>query len=221
MSGLNTVALAACHRPDIPKMNQALAHMGFSKYRVVVVANGRESPTQEEIPNAIVIEYPTYEYCMPNWWNWGLSFISDGLAIGNHEIFIFNADTFAHGSDVLQLSQALRDHDLAATGPDQSDRVQGSIHKETRAEPFDLGYRLPGYAFVLKGELGLRADPRFRHWYIDDDLEWQARLAGGTGLVPGVKVQHPANGNPLSPMLQQFAAEDREKFKIKWGVYPH
>lgn len=217
---LNVYAVAACHRPDIEKMKEALGHLGFPKDRVVVVANGVDPPTTEDFPEATVITYPTLEYCMPHWWNLGLEYIT-ARETENYEVFVFNADTFAKGSDVLILAKALRDYDLAATGPDQTGLVTSDIYIETRLTPQDIRFRLPGYAFVLRGELELRADPKFRHWYIDDDIEWQARSHGGTGLVKGVRVQHPIEGNTLTPMLVEFAHEDLERFKDKWGTYPH
>lgn len=201
-------------------MNASIDALQMPKSRVVIVANGENPPQAKELPKATVISYPTSEYCMSNWWNAGLDYAAS-KAKGKYEVFISNADTIVSGEVVEALAKALRTHDLAATGPDQADAVQGDIHIETRAEPFDLRYRLPGYAFMLRGELDLRADPQFRHWYLDDDLEWQARQAGGTGIVKGLKVYHPPGGNPLPPMLQQFAAEDREKFAAKWGTYPH
>lgn len=217
-----TYAVAACHRPDILKMNSTLDMLGFRKEHVVIVANGENPPTQEEIPSATVIQYPTLEYCMPNWWNMGLDYVQD-IAGPVHNVFIFNADTYADYSTVTVLGTVLRDKDLAAVGPDRFNTLpRGFVLQNDRLEPeYNQAYRMTGYAFVLRGELGLRADPKFRHWYLDDDLEWQARANGGVGMVGGLTVGHPPAGNPLSPTLQQWAAEDREKFKVKWGNYPH
>lgn len=220
MSATNIYAVAACHRPDVDQMKESLKVLDFPKSRVIIVSNGEDQPTARDFPEATVVKYPTLEYCMPNWWNAGLDFIQ-GKTKKPHEVFIFNADTIATKGTVVGLAEALREYALAATGPDQSGVIRDPVHVEHRTEAFDLRYRLPGYACMLKGELGLRADPQFRHWYLDDDLEWQARRAGGTGIVQGLRVQHPPNGNPLTPRLTQFADEDREKFKIKWGMYPH
>lgn len=219
----NLWAVAACHRPDLAKMRASLTALGFEQSRVGVVSNGLDAPTQMELPEATVLPYTSSEYNMPKWWNVGLDWASAQAQGQPYEVFIFNADTVADKNTVTRLAEVLREKDLAATGPDRCNSLpKGFTLVETRLNPLDnLVFRMTGFAFVLKGELELRADPKFRHWYLDDDIEWQARCQGGVGMVGGCYVDHPPYGNPLSPELSQWATEDREKFKIKWGKYPH
>lgn len=196
--------------------------MGLGK-KIVVVSNGEDPPTPDEIPEARVLIDRDPVYNMPRWWNMGLDYVAEQNRGKNYEVFIFGSDTMAHHDTVIRLAEVLRESDLAATCPDRYGILPDNyIHFEDRLETIrDMNYRMTGYAFVLRGELEMRADPQFRSWYIDDDLEWQARERGGTGMVGGLRVGHPLTGSPLSPMLQQWATEDREKFKTKWGAYPH
>jgi hypothetical protein len=204
-------------------MNKTLEMMNLPKSRVFVVANGDDPPIGKDIPKATVVQYPDSEFNMAKWWNMGLEYASKKARKKPYEVFVFESSTFASIDTVIKLAMALREHDLAATSPDRWGTVpEGHVHIEDRLQPLtDMAYRMTGYAFMLKGELELRADPKFRNWYPDDDLEWQAREAGGVGMVGQVKVGHPKYGSPLSPMLQRFADEDREKFKAKWGHYPY
>jgi hypothetical protein len=220
----NLFGVAACYRQDLEKMRVALATLGLPKNRVVVVTNGVNPPTEEELPTATVVPFTAHtDLNLPDWWNVGLEW-AERQAKGNpFEVFVFNADTWATRDTVETLATVLRDKDLAATGPDQFDRVRsGDVYINRSLEPLhDLTYRLPGYAPLLRGELGLRYDPQFRWWYQDDDIEWQARAAGGTGLVGGTRVDHPIGGNPLTSLQAQYAAEDQPKFARKWGKAPH
>jgi hypothetical protein len=219
---VNVWAVACTYRPDIEAMNRTIEMMGLGK-RIIVVANGENPPTQEEIPDAVVLTDREPVYNMPRWWNKGLDYVSDQNLGKEYEVFIFGSDTMASNHTVIRLAEVLRERNLAATCPDRYGVLPpGHVWYEDRLETIrDMRFRMTGYAFVLRGELELRADPQFRSWYIDDDLEWQARGKGGTGMVGGLRVGHPLEGSPLSPMLQQWAAEDREKFKVKWGAYPH
>lgn len=219
---VNVWAVACTYRPDIEAMNRTVELMGLGK-RICVVANGENPPTQEEIPDATVLTDTEPVYNMPRWWNKGLNWVSEQNGDEPYEVFIFGSDTMASNHTVVRLAEVLRERDLAATCPDRYGVLPaGHVWYEDRLETIrDMRFRMTGYAFVLRGELELRADPQFRSWYIDDDLEWQARGKGGTGMVGGLRVGHPLNGSPLSPMLRRWATEDREKFKIKWGAYPH
>lgn len=220
---VNIWAVACTYRPDIEAMNRTVALMGLPKENIVVVGNGEDPPTAEEIPGATVLTDREPVYNMPRWWNKGLNHVSTRNQNKNYEVFIFGSDTMAENRVVVRLAEVLRERNLAATCPDRYGVIPaGEVVFEDRLERIrDMRYRMTGYAFVLRGELELRADPKFRSWYIDDDLEWQARERGGTGMVGGLRVGHPLNGSPLSPMLQRWAAEDREKFRAKWGDYPH
>lgn len=216
-------AVAATHRPDLDKMNDSIRLLGLPKGRVVVVSNGVDRPRAEEIPEATVVDYADLEYNMPHWWNVGLDEVSRRADGEPYEVFVFNADTGADHDVVVRLAEVLRENDLAATGPDRFNSIPaGQVIENHDLSPMNnMNHRMTGYAFVLRGELELRADPQFRHWYIDDDLEWQARHAGGVGMVGGLTVRHPYGGNPLTPVLAQWAVEDRERFQAKWGSYPH
>lgn len=88
--------------------------------------------------------------------------------------------------------------------------------------PVNLYHRLCGYAFMLRGEAGVRADETLCWWYGDDDIDWQSRVLGGTVIVPGFPVTHthPNESTVGSEVLSRQAGLDRETFLAKWGSLP-
>lgn len=86
----------------------------------------------------------------------------------------------------------------------------------------DIFNRMQGAAFVMRGELGLRADERMRWWWQDTDLDWQARGAGGTVIVPGYEAvnSRPNDFTYSVPGLGEQAGRDGEVFAAKWGGRP-
>lgn len=80
--------------------------------------------------------------------------------------------------------------------------------------------RMTPHAFIIRGELGLRADERLRWWWGDTDLDWQARAVGGVLIIPGYIAKNTcANGQTVGELLQQ-AGRDRHTFAEKWGGNP-
>jgi hypothetical protein len=105
--------------------------------------------------------------------------------------------------------------------PDQFGGTRQILH--TQAGPVDMRTRITGYAYLLRGEAGLRLDESMAWWYSDDDLDWRAREQGGALLVPGHPVEHRApNGSMYErPELHDQAVRDRTTFITKWGKAPH
>jgi hypothetical protein len=104
--------------------------------------------------------------------------------------------------------------------PDQHKGHRQILH--TRAEPIPLTQRITGFAYMLRGEAGLRLDESIAWWYSDDDLDWTARERGGALLVPGLGVEHrdPNGSTNARRELQEQAARDRQTFANKWGRTP-
>jgi hypothetical protein len=83
----------------------------------------------------------------------------------------------------------------------------------------DIMNRMAGEAFILPGEKGLRADESMHWWYLDDDVDWQARVADGMVIAPGPGVQnrHPNYWTNVKPELGERAGRDAAAFAAKWG----
>ncbi|MEU0467300.1 hypothetical protein ABZ215_25135 [Amycolatopsis sp. NPDC006131] len=101
-----------------------------------------------------------------------------------------------------------------------------AMSTEMRASSATLAYprmwhKITGYAFMLRGEHQLRADETLVWWYGDDDLEYQARAAGGVAVVATmVDHRHPDEQTYADPELMAQAERDAKTFQAKWGRMP-
>ncbi len=156
-------------------------------------------------------------------WNIGIA-LADSAAhrvwAGAWDIAVLNSDVVVPPDWVETLSAAMRSTTAVLAYPDQHGGTRQIMH--TKAEPIDLRQRITGYAYLLRGEAGLRLDESMAWWYSDDDLCWRAREAGGGLLVPGIPVEHRAPNISTSerPELQEQAGRDRQTFAAKWGRTP-
>lgn len=136
------------------------------------------------------------------------------------DIAVLNSDVVVPTGWFGGLSVAMRSTTAVLAYPDQHGGTRQILH--TRAQPIDLRQRITGFAFMLRGEHGLRFDESLAWWFGDDDGDWRAREEGGALLVPGIPVQHrdPNGAMRDRPELRTQAARDRQTFLAKWGRTP-
>lgn len=86
----------------------------------------------------------------------------------------------------------------------------------------DIMGRMPGWAWVLNPESGVRADESMRWWWLDTDIDWQAREHGGMVMIGGFPVANrlPNDFTVHVPGLGEQASRDGETFTAKWGRRP-
>lgn len=92
----------------------------------------------------------------------------------------------------------------------------------TKGEGGD-GRTLSGWAFMIRGESGLRFDEQFQWWYGDSDIQRQAEAAGKNVVcVGGCFCTHlePNRSTQSSPERIAQAVADEAAFAKKWGVDP-
>lgn len=190
-------------------------HGQVDPLRTLVVATCDEPIRAEEVPGVRVLRYHG-DWNISRWWNLGLDFAAAAEGGGEHEVLVLNADATVGVGTVSALRFALHFHQLAISAPDVHSVSRNGctvIHREL--VPLPKIESLPGYCFMVRGELDLRCDTRFKGWYNEDDLEWQARRVGGVGLVPNAVVHHADGG---------FGAAEAETglrlFKERWGSVP-
>jgi len=193
--------------------------------RVIIIDNLSAPPIDPDTwhGKAAVVSLPIDPPNISTLWNVGLS-LADAAAhrtgAGEWDIAVLNSDVIVPAGWIDTLSAAMRATTAVLAYPDQHGGRQQILH--TKAEPLDLRQRITGFAFMLRGETGLRLDESMAWWASDDDIDWVAREQGGALLVPGIPVEHRcANGSMYErPELQEQAGRDMETFARKWGRTP-
>jgi hypothetical protein len=86
----------------------------------------------------------------------------------------------------------------------------------------DIVNRMCGWAFILPGEKGMRANEEMHWWWLDTDVDWQARAADGMVLAPGAPALNrlPNHWTVTKPNLGAQAGLDRAAFERRWGACP-
>lgn len=133
------------------------------------------------------------------------------------DVAVFNDDAIVPAGWYDICSTVLRGHDTAAVAHTGS--VPIHRHELLTEYPYPREKRMCPWAFVVKGELGLRADEQFRWWYQDDDFCRAAIDAGGVLAAPGPLVinAYAVKSTAESEVLSEQAEKDRVAFEAKWA----
>ncbi len=198
--------------------------------RIIVIDNASDPPIevahQLHRNKVVIVCDPEQPPNLSRLWNRGLNIAHEAAR------FTVNSDTPVYdvavfGDDVIvptgwwdRVSEAMR----------STSAVMGATHgiapiwqSMLKLEPdADIVNRVPGWAWMLRGEAGLRLDESLQWWFGDTDLDWRARQAGGMILVPGeIAVnQRPNDFTNSRPELGRQAGYDRITFGKKWGWTP-
>lgn len=205
---------------DRPEQFATCLRAIFDQVDYVVVVSHRADYAARYRGEAIaVVEYREELPNISAMWNLGLQEAEWGSYAEAHDVAVLNDDAVVPPGWFDAVLGGMRLGDAIAGCVDPYER--GELQRLVSTEPADITRRLSGFAFILEGSAGLRADEQFRWWWGDTDLDWRARHQGGVVLVPGVPVEHPPGGStPPVGVLADIAAEDRERFIVKWGDAP-
>lgn len=192
---------------------------------VLVVDNASDPPatTPTEVGNAVLIHDPGQPPNLARLWNRGLDAIThwvDVAGAARWDVALLCDDAITPAGWVDAVSATMR-RSAAAAGCTHAIHPVGTPLVKT-APDGDLPNRMTGWAFVLRGEAGLRADESMAWWWCDTDLDWQARHAGGMVIAPGPVVpnERPNDYTYSVPGLAERAGRDRQAFAAKWGSAP-
>jgi hypothetical protein len=193
--------------------------------RVIVIDNLSDPPIDPDAwhGKVAVVSIPIDPPNISILWNVGIA-LADAAAhradAGRWDIAVLNSDVVVPSGWVETLSTAMRSTTAVLAYPDQHGGTRQILH--TKAAPVDLRTRITGYAYMLRGEAGLRLDESMAWWASDDDIDWVARESGGALLVPGIPVEHRAPNISTNerPELAAQAGRDMETFQKKWGKRP-
>lgn len=157
-------------------------------------------------------------------WNAGLSACAADAkrrGLAEWDVAILNDDAVVPPGWMATVREPMRADGAAAAC------TYGRGNRVMKTEPdADIGNRLYGPAFVLRGELAAKpgdplwTDERLRWWFQDTDTDWRARRNGGMLITPGPHVPNlRANQSTVGELAEQ-AGRDRETFREIWGWVP-
>lgn len=159
-------------------------------------------------------------------WNLGLELAEKAAREAGHDkwnVVILNDDLEAGPMFLEQLAGALRsDDDNWIAYPDFRGQVPAGRYQATQSDSL-AGQTMSGWAFMVRGESGLRADEQFRWWYSDSDLERRVRDARKQVVAVGgchVRHLHGTESTAASKELLDMARDDEGKYAAKWGLDP-
>lgn len=188
---------------------------------ITIVDNASDppvSPTRYDLYTNVIRddEQPPNLYRL---WNLGLEVVREHAeALGEWDVAIFNDDVTLDGNWFTNVATALRSGPYAVA----STSAHGTISQpRVMTQPGGgIWERMCPWAFVTRGELGLRADEDYRWWFGDTHFEWVARQSGGVIIVPGpIPGNTCANSTTVGALAEQ-AGRDGETFARKWGSRP-
>jgi hypothetical protein len=143
------------------------------------------------------------------WWNLGLNYWATEAHTPKWDVAILNDDVIVPEGWFDAVSGTMRTMQVAAG----CSGGQGPMPVlQTVPGPVGLQNRLQGFAFILAGELGLRANEEIRWHFSDDYIDYESRKLGGMVMVPGYHVRHLHPDQQVSPAMSIMCAEDAQKF---------
>lgn len=217
--------IATHNRPDDLKL--CLESIQDQVDWAIVIDNASEPPVSEA-----AISEPEFYSVFPDdqqppnlsrLWNKGLDLFEswkdsapEHHADGQYDVAILNDDAIVPAGWFEAMSNAMRETGAAAA----SQSPFGGRHFWGAGTAASVMTRLTGWAFMLRGELGLRIDERFQWLCGDDDISIQAREAGGVVHVPGFPVQNTKENQSTRGVLAEIGGQDMQRFVDKWGYRP-
>jgi hypothetical protein len=186
---------------------------------IIVVSNGADETLFP--PDVLVVNDDEQPPNLSRLWNHGMDMAAHHAGVvesGRWEVGVFNDDTVTPAGWWDAVSTAMQLTGAAAGCSDPFGRLTAPQVKTVPDS--DIYGRMTGWAFMLRGEAGLRADERLRWWFGDTDLDWAARAVGGMVMVPGFPVANSRANSTTVGVLAEQAGRDRETFTTIHGWAP-
>ena len=151
------------------------------------------------------------------WWNIGLNY-AEGLAdeanAETWDVAILNDDAIVPYGWFKEVSDMMSLRGSAAGCSGQHNITWNS------ASPVPLDMRMQGFAFIVAGQFGLRANEDL-HWYFTDDyIDWESRKLGGMTMTKGYPVDHLYPNGQVTSEIQEIIAQDAQVFMDLYGSRP-
>lgn len=214
------VVIAAKNRHD---MTYNLLGQLDEKAHVVLYDNGSQPPLT---PARECMLVKADDWPLHRMWNAGLDAAETAareLGAERWNVAILNNDLEVPPGFLSQLESGIRGHDdYWISYPNyHGSEIPDNAAMVTKGDPDGDGRSLCGWAFMVKGESGLRFDEQFQWWYGDSDIQRQTEAAGKHVVcVGGCHCRHlePNKSTREDPLRIAQAIEDEAKFAKKWDL---
>lgn len=222
------VVITTHNRPE--DLRDCVAAIAPQVHRVIVIDNASTPPVSTDVTPGIdhLIRDMEQPPNLSRLWNRGI----DASARWAHtcdaplwDTLVLNDDFIAGTGFVDGLQSALRAD--GTPGVLASPFVFRGIGP--RVDFFDtpgtlrsLADRMAGFAWLFKGESGLRLDESIKWLFGDDHVAQSACAAGGRYVVHGLRWEHrhPDGTTTTRPELAEQGGHDRATFVARWGFEP-
>lgn len=191
---------------------------------VVVICTGNVMRGMNSWYDKITKLYYQGHVNISTWWNMGLDFARTQIRHSTHDFVPRKWDVALINDDVIvpegwfdAVSGTMRQLQAAAAC---SGGTSGMPVLHTQPGPVPLSTRMQGFAFIVAGEHGLRANEDLNWYFTDDFMDWESRKLGGMVMVPGFHVQHLYPNGQMTPELQAQTAVDAQTFVDIYGMRP-
>ena len=205
------------NRPEL--LTALVASLGRQCDRIVVLDNASEPPVDEEqlqtAAGAPVLvlrdeEQPPH---LSRYWNVMLDAVAEWAKDEDvYDVAVLNDDSIVPAGWYDACANGLRGHGSAVVA--HTTPTVPALLTELHNQP---GNRMTPHAFVIRGDLGMRADEAMSWWYFDTDLDFRARQAGGVLSVPGPQVVNARANSTTVGALAEQAGKDQATFEAKWS----
>lgn len=219
-TGHGTYAIVlTCDRPEL--LDQCLDAIQPQVNLTIVINNGAAF-TERPLSN-VVLNVPTKPPNLSRFWNIGIREVERRAGRKGQDtwdIAFLCDDAIVHPTWFGEVTTEMRAMGAAAGSTHSAVETKVPILKTT--PDHDIWNRMCPWAFVLRGEAGIRADEDLQWWWGDTDLDFKARNTGGVVIAPGSVVTNQRVGeftNVYAHLAEQ-AGRDGETFVKKWGYRP-
>lgn len=212
--------ILTCDRPEL--LQRCFDAIAPQVDLVVIVDNGLEVPVVDQLGESphILIRAWDKPPNLSKFWNQGIEGViyqAQRARCDTWDVAFLCDDAIVHPGWFQEVSRCMRDHNAVAASTHSAVPVTQPILKTVKDS--DIWNRMCPWAFMMRGEAGIRADEDLKWWWGDTHMDFTARGAGGMVIAPGAVVRNEKLGeytNIYSHLAEQ-AGRDGETFAAKWG----
>lgn len=217
MTGPTSFAIILTHN-RLTELAATVAAIAPQVDMTLIIDNASNPPVSAAgYETVTVIRHPQQPPNLSTMWNFGLDWAAGWATEPWWNVALLCDDVVVQPDWFQGVRDAMRMLGASAASRHQAVGITAPILK---TEPDrDVWNRMCGWAFMVAGERGLRADERLHWWWCDTHMDFLARKNGGMVLVPGPPAINSQENywTTRKPELAEQAGKDGETFAEIWA----